>query len=40
LFDPGSLTGKEWAQLAVTGTAWVILPFVAGLWRMLRAEVK
>jgi ABC-type transport system involved in multi-copper enzyme maturation permease subunit len=40
LFDPGSLTGKEWAQLAVTGTAWVMLPFVAGLWRMLRAEVK
>jgi ABC-type transport system involved in multi-copper enzyme maturation permease subunit len=40
LFDTGSLTGKEWAQLAVTGTAWVILPFVAGLWRMLRAEVK
>jgi len=40
LFNPGSLTGKEWAQLAVTGTVWVILPFVAGLWRMLRAEVK
>jgi len=40
LFDPGYLTGKEWAQLAVTGTIWVILPFVAGLWRMLRAEVK
>lgn len=40
LFDPGGLTGREWAQLAVTGTAWVVLPFVVGLWRMLRAEVK
>lgn len=40
LFSPGDLTGTEWAQLAVTGTVWVILPFVAGLWRMLRAEVK
>jgi ABC-2 type transport system permease protein len=40
LFDTGALSGKEWAQLAVTGTVWVILPFVAGLWRMLRAEVK
>jgi ABC-type transport system involved in multi-copper enzyme maturation permease subunit len=40
LFNPGELSGKEWAQLAVTGTAWVILPFVVGLWRMLRAEVK
>ena len=40
LGDPGNLSGKEWTQLAITGTIWVILPFVAGLWRMLRAEVK
>jgi ABC-2 type transport system permease protein len=40
LGEVGNLTGQEWAQLAVTGTIWVILPFVAGLWRMLRAEVK
>jgi len=40
LGEVGNLAGKEWAQLAVTGTIWVILPFVAGLWRMLRAEVK
>ena len=40
LFQPGTLSGKEWAQLAVTGTFWVLLPFVVGLWRMLRAEVK
>ena len=40
LYDPGNLSGTEWAQLAVTGTVWVILPFLAGLWRVLRAEVK
>jgi hypothetical protein len=40
LGDVGNLTGEEWTQLAITGTIWVILPFVAGLWRMLRAEVK
>ena len=36
----GDLTGKEWLQLAVTATIGVTVPFVAGLWRMLRAEVK
>ena len=40
LGDPGSLTGTEWARLAVTGLIWVVLPFLAGLWRVLRAEVK
>ncbi|HEX7717696.1 MAG TPA: ABC transporter permease [Marmoricola sp.] len=40
LSEVGALSGKEWAQLAVTGTISVILPFLAGLWRMLRAEVK
>jgi len=40
LGNVGNLTGEEWAQLAVTAMIWVILPFVAGLWRMLRAEVK
>jgi ABC-2 type transport system permease protein len=34
------MTGEEWAQV-VTGTLiWVVLPFLAGLWRVLRAEVK
>ena len=40
LGEVGNLSGQEWTQLAITGTVWVILPFVAGLWRMLRAEVK
>jgi ABC-type transport system involved in multi-copper enzyme maturation permease subunit len=40
LSEVGNLTGEEWAQLGVTATIWVIIPFVAGLWRVLRAEVK
>lgn len=40
LFDSGNLTGEEWTQLAVTSLVWVVLPFLVGLWRMLRAEVK
>jgi ABC-2 type transport system permease protein len=40
LFSGESMTGEEWAQV-VTGTLiWVVLPFLAGLWRVLRAEVK
>lgn len=40
LFQGENLTGEEWAQV-VTGTLiWVVLPFVAGLVRVLRAEVK
>jgi ABC-2 type transport system permease protein len=40
LGDVGNLTGTEWAHLGVTATIWVIVPFVVGLWRVLRAEVK
>jgi len=40
LQDSGALTATEWARLGVTATTWVILPFLAGLWRVLRAEVK
>jgi ABC-2 type transport system permease protein len=39
-FGDGNLSGKEWSQLAVTGFVWLILPLLAGLWRVLRAEVK
>jgi ABC-2 type transport system permease protein len=40
LFSGENLSGEEWAQI-VTGTLiWVVLPFLAGLWRVLRAEVK
>lgn len=34
------LTGEEWAQLGTTTLIWIILPFVAGWIRVMRAEVK
>jgi ABC-2 type transport system permease protein len=40
LFSGDAMTGKEWAQLAVGTLIWVVLPFLAGLWRVLRAELK
>jgi ABC-type transport system involved in multi-copper enzyme maturation permease subunit len=40
LFSGENLSGEEWWQI-VTGTViWVVLPFLAGLIRVLRAEVK
>ena len=36
----GALSGTEWLHLAVSGVVWVVLPFLAGLVRVLRAEVK
>lgn len=39
LFE-GSLSGEQWAQLATGILIWVVLPFLAGLWRVLRAELK
>ncbi len=40
LFSGENLTGEQWAQLATGTLIWVVLPFVVGLWRVLRAEVK
>ena len=40
LFEGANLTGEQWAQLATGTLIWVVLPFVVGLWRVLRAEVK
>lgn len=40
LFSGQNLTGEEWWQI-VTGTLiWVVLPFLAGLVRVQRAELK
>ena len=36
----GTIAGKEWAHLAVSGLIWLVLPLALGLWRVLRAEVK
>lgn len=35
-----SLTGEQLAQVGVTALVWVVLPFVAGWSRVMRAEVK
>jgi ABC-2 type transport system permease protein len=40
LFDGSNLSGEQWAQVATGTLIWVVLPFVAGLVRVLRAEVK
>jgi len=36
----GSLTGEQWANLAVTAAIWVLLPGAVGLRLVLRSEVK
>jgi ABC-2 type transport system permease protein len=38
--EPYSPTGEEWAQIAVTGFIWLIVPLVLGIWRLLRIEFK
>lgn len=38
--EPYSPTGEEWAQIAVTGFIWLIIPLVLGIWRLLRIEFK
>jgi ABC-2 type transport system permease protein len=39
LYDAG-FSGQDWAQLALTGSVWLLLPLAFGLWRVMRAEVK
>ena len=33
-------TGEEWAQIAVSGFIWLVLPLAFGIWRLLRIEFK
>ena len=40
LFGGGSVSGEEWAQMATSGSIWLLLPLVVGIWTLLRAEVK
>ena len=41
LQDPASqLDGKDWLHLLTATAIWIALPFVLGLLRLLRAEVK
>jgi hypothetical protein len=36
----GSFESEQWSQLAATTSIWLILPAVAGLWTLVRSEVK
>ena len=36
----GSMTGDQWAHLAVAGTIWLLAPLTAGLVLVMRSEVK
>jgi ABC-2 type transport system permease protein len=40
LFSGVDLTGEQWAQLATSSAIWILLPFVAGMVRVIHAEVK
>lgn len=40
LLQGSTLTSEQWAQFGVTSLVWVVLPLVAGLFRVLRKEVK
>ncbi len=39
VFDQ-SLTGEQWANIAVTGVIWLLIPLLVGLGFVTRAEVK
>ncbi len=40
LFTAEDLSGTQWAQIGTSNLIWVVLPFVIGIARVLRAEVK
>lgn len=33
-------TGEQWAQIATSGTVWLVIPLVLGIARLLRIEFK
>lgn len=39
-FEGAGLTGEEYARLGTTTVIWIVVPFVIGWFRVLRAEVK
>jgi len=40
LYNGKAMSGEQWAQFGTGAALWVLLPFVLGLVRVLRAEVK
>lgn len=39
LFDH-TMAGDDWAKLGLTTLWWIVIPLAAGVWRLLRSEVK
>jgi len=35
-----TIAGRDWAELAVSGVIWLVIPLAIGVWRIRRAEVK
>ena len=33
-------TAEQWAQIATSGTIWLLIPLAFGIWRLLRIEFK
>lgn len=40
LFEPGSVSGEEWAQIGTGLLIWVVVPMVFGWLRVQKAEIK
>lgn len=40
LFNPGSMSGEEWAQVGTGTLIWIVLPVAIGMWRITRTEIK
>lgn len=40
LFTGNDLSGEQWMQIGTSNLIWVVFPFVLGLLRVLRTEVK
>jgi predicted acylesterase/phospholipase RssA len=36
----GAMTGDHWAHLGTTALLWLFIPMAAGLWKLMRSEVK
>jgi ABC-2 type transport system permease protein len=36
----GTISGRDWLELAVSGVIWLVIPLAVGVWRIRRAEVK
>ena len=40
LFGSAPLSGEEWAHVATSTLIWIVVPFVLGLLRVRRTELK